>query len=303
MYIACSPAYRFDLLLKLRARYQYPSLFRVVDDHLWQTMRHDDHIYLLDIHAVDGGLMVDILAQEADAPAPDPDRLRATLVQVLGCERDLSDFYAIARADAPLWQVVEPLHGLPLTRAESVYQALMFVIIEQHISWVVAQKAQRTLVEWGNQHVLYDGTPYYAMPRARQIASATLDDLYPLKVTRRRRQWLIDISGQVVGGTLDLDTPRTPATLYDDLMAIKGVGHWTAAVVIGRAVGAYRYVAHKDVALQRAINRYFYDEDDRASPSRVTATCQRYGDYAGFVAHFTMMRWVLEQYEQTQTDA
>jgi DNA-3-methyladenine glycosylase II len=192
------------------------------------------------------------------------------------------------------------LVGLPELRTANVFEALMETIIEQQISWVTAQKAQRWLVEWVGNKLEYAGRVHYAFPTAAQIAAMTVDDLKPLKITFKRMALMIDLAGQILSGQLDLEGLRevSPAEAYKRLLTIKGIGHWTAAVTLERAFGHTDWVAYNDVVLQAATNRYLLGGSGRIPAELVAEIFARYGEHAGLAARYTMFRWVFEQYPQ-----
>jgi DNA-3-methyladenine glycosylase II len=216
----------------------------------------------------------------------------------LAVKSDMSSFYDYARNDSTLWSVVKPLVGLCWIRTPTVFEALMTTVIEQQIAWTAAQKAQRWLVQWADNRLTYDGIDFYAFPTEQQIADATIEDLTPLKITFRRMAVMIDIAQQVVAGELDLEGLRdcTAEEVYKSLTAIKGIGHWTAAWAIQRSLGWHNFVGHNDVALQAAVNHYFYGGEGKIPAEKVQETFARYDQYAGMAAHYTILRWVLDKY-------
>jgi DNA-3-methyladenine glycosylase II len=194
--------------------------------------------------------------------------------------------------------LIAPLVGVPEWRTPTVFEALVKTIIEQQIAWVTALRAQKWLVEWAGGRIDYDDTPFYAFPTPARLASASLDDLKPLKITFKRMQLLIDIAQQIDSGALDLEAwiSLPPEAAYERLLAIKGIGHWTAAVTLERAFGHKNWVAYNDVVLQAAVNRYFLDRVGRVTPAQVMDTFGPHGAFAGLAAHYTMLRWVLDVY-------
>jgi hypothetical protein len=62
-------------------------------------------------------------------------------------------------------------------------------------------------------------------------------------------------------------------------VAIKGIGDWTAKV-----------------ALQAAVNRYFYSGTGSVTARQVKETFVRYGAFGGLAACYTLMRRVLDVY-------
>jgi DNA-3-methyladenine glycosylase II len=297
-----TPPYNFPLILDVLSRYKYPSLDIAHDNAYWRVLRVDNALALIqvkDLGSVQSPALDVALVQTTGATYSD--RLLAEVGQLLDVESDVSAFFLLAREHPVLWQVVEPLVGLRWLRTPTVFEALMSTVIEQQIAWIAAQKAQRWLVEWGGHCLHWDGRDYYAFPRPEQIASATIDQLRPLKITFKRMQVMIDVARQVINGELDLERLRQAPVEegYKALVAIKGIGHWTAAWTLQRSKGWHNYVGHNDVALQAAVNHYFYGGEGRIPAQQVIDTFAPYGDYAGLAAHYTILRWVLDRYEQT----
>lgn len=294
-----TPPYHFPLLLDVFSRFAHPTLDIVRDGALWRALSIGDALALIKMTS-QGDIDRPVLTAQlvTSTGEIELDALHNRLRVIFPLDNDRTAFYALAQKDERLWGVVSPLIGLPEIRGESVFEALMETIIEQQIAWVTAQKAQRWLVEWVGNRIQFEGFDYYAFPTPAQIASATVDDLKPLKITFKRMALMIDIAQQITSGRLDLEALRylTPHEAYQRLLAIKGIGHWTAAVTLERAFGYDTWVAHNDVVLQAATNRYFYGMEGRIPAEQVIQTFARYGDFAGLAARYTMYRWVLEKY-------
>ena len=285
--------YRFDLLLDIARRNAYPARMIVAGDSLWTfvggqllSFRQAGDVIVLtgpELHKCDPARLHDLA------------RLSR---QILGLDRDLSDFYAAARRDERLWRHIEPVFAMPLFCTETVFEALITLIIEQHITWVYALRAQRTLMRILEAGVATGGHRVHDFPSPQEIAALAAEQLKPLKITNGRINLMLSIARDVRDGILDLERLRCldASEAYNKLLTIKGVGHWTAANVLGRALGKYPYVSHNDVALQSAVNHYFYRGDGEKSAEEVVETLAEYGEYAGLVGHFILLRWVLDKY-------
>lgn len=310
--------YKFGLLLDILSRFAHPTLDYARDGAYWRALRVGEKLVLVKVEEVPSppnplSLMARGNVSKLDAEqclsvsavvnegAVEAEAVLNALAQVLPLERDDAGFEAAARADATLWSVVEPLIGLPAWRTATLWEGVAQAIIEQQIAWVAAQKAQRWLVEWAGNCVEHDGQRYYAFPTPAQIAAATVDDLKPLKITFKRMALLIDLAQQIMDGRLDLEGLRDGSVeeAYQRLLTVKGIGHWTAAVAVGRTFG-HAHVTHNDVALQAAVNRYFYGGSGRIPAEQLIATFEPYGAYAATAAHYTLMRWVLDVYPRVE---
>ncbi len=282
--------YRFDLLLEIIRRNAYPARMIVEGDSLWRYIggkllcfRQDGDVIVLTGSAL----------QKSDCR-----RLHDLSRQILGLDHDLSDFNALARRDERLWRQIEPLIGLPLFCSETVFEALITLVIEQHISWKNALRSQRTLMRILDSGVMVSGQKIHDFPTPQQLAALEAKHLKPLKITNGRINLMLSVARDARDGVLDLEGLRSleASEAYGRLMSIKGVGHWTAANVLGRAFGKYPYVSHNDVALQAAVNHYFYRGAGEKSAKQVLETLEAYGEYAGLVGHFILLRWVLDRY-------
>ena len=285
-----SYAYRFDLLLEFARRIAYPARLVVNGDTLWRYTEGQ----LLSYRESDDAILV----RGDRLPATLVRRVERTSRRCLGLDQDLTEFYSLAQSDADLWPVVELLVGLPIFRSETVFEALITLIIEQHIAWKSAMRSQRELLQLAGCAAQAGPSMVYDFPSPARLKRASQEELKPLKITNRRIDLIIAIAAAVDSGQLDLEGIRDlpPAQAYERLLAIKGVGHWTAGNVIGRALGRYPYVSHNDVALQAAVRHYFHGGAGQKSAAQVSETLNCYGPYAGMAGHFTLLRWVLDRY-------
>ncbi|MEP7293767.1 MAG: hypothetical protein ABI835_18410 [Chloroflexota bacterium] len=224
--------------------------------------------------------------------------LWAKVARVLNIGADLKPFYTAAASEPVLAETIRLLYGLHSLQADSLFEALLLTMTEQQISLKMAHAAQRWLLEWSGESIPYKGETYYAFPAAERIAQATVADLTPLKITFGRMQRMIDLAQAITSGQFDLEALRDqPAEVaYRGLMAISGVGHWTAAWTLVRAQGKYPYVGSADVGLRAAVNTYYHGLSGRADVKQVEQTFALYGAFEGIAAYYTLTRWAFERY-------
>jgi len=283
-------AYRFDLLLEFVKRIAYPARLVVQGDTLWRFTAGQFVAYRQE---ADG-----IVIRGACISGSNVERVKRVSRHCLGLNRDLSAFYDFAASDRRLWQVVEPLVGLPIFCSETVFEALITLIIEQHITWKNALRYQRTLMRMFDRGEALGPASVYNFPSPRQLARAAHSELKALKITNRRIGMISEIAQAAALGAIDLESLRLmdAKTAYDRLLTLNGVGHWTANNVIGRALGQYPYLSQNDVALQAAVQHFFHDGAGKKSAELVVDSLGRYGENAGMAGHFVLLRWVLDRY-------
>jgi len=221
-----------------------------------------------------------------------------TLTHMVNPQAQRQTFYDYAASIPALNTTVEYLYGLHTLRAESLFDALILTVIEQQIALKAAQQAERWFAAWGGESICYGGETFYTLPAPERIAAATVDDLIPLKITFIRMRVLMALANLALNGGINFDQLRcAPADeVYTTLIGLKGVGHWTAAWAMIRALGHYVYLGSADVALRAAVNHYFYGLPGRADRNVTDSTFASFGEYAGTAAYHIIMRWALEKY-------
>jgi len=290
------PISPYDFARTIQAGRVLSVMTSIVDGAYRRVVRVKDTLVLIEV-ASEGTtdapeLEARILAANSSV---DEAALWAKVRRILNVEADLKPFYALAQADPVLAQTVTMLYGLHSLQADSLFEALGLTIIEQQITLKLAQTAERWLLTWGGESLVYEGEIYYAFPRPEQIAAASVDDLLPLKITRGRMQRLIDLAQ--VAETLEVLRDQPAEIAYETLIGFKGVGHWTAAWTLVRAQGYTTYVGAADVALRAAVNSYYFGQSGRADVPIVAETFAQYGKFSGIAAFYTMMRWAAEKYK------
>ncbi len=270
--------------------------------HYWRALHLSDGLALV---RVDADLQVHLMAASTPLDAAAREALVQQVEHVLAIETDMRPFYTYARLHPELWSLVDALRGLRMIRAASVFEALVCVIMEQHIAWSAALKAQRHLVEWGGQRITHEGVAYYAFPTANQLAAADPADLQQVtRQTHKRIAAVLEVAQAVASGTLDLealyDLPHSQA--YQRLMALRGVGHWTAANVLARTQGRYAYIPDADAALQAAALRFFIPQAEQGARKRLSQRETRtvfaaYGEYGPAAAYYTLFNLILSSYQ------
>jgi 3-methyladenine DNA glycosylase/8-oxoguanine DNA glycosylase len=297
-----SQPYHWDLLVAVLSRFAAQPLFCLHSGAYWRIFRADTssgNLALMRIRpGSDGNLTLTPIAVSGavDALPPAQRCLRVVGFTAEALARAAS-FCQFARGRPELWAWVQPLEGIPMLLSEDLYEALVFTVIEQHISWVSALKVQERFVRLFGATMLHEGSRYGTLPTPAQLASLREADLAPLRLTRARLNLLLHIGRLFAEGAFDDWEVKAPRDMYAGLLQIRGVGHWTASVAVARAYGHSPYIHDNDVALQAAVGQYLLGGGGRATRAQTLAAFSPYGEWAGDAAHYLMMRWILDKYK------
>lgn len=96
-------------------------------------------------------------------------------------------------------------------------------------------------------------TPAFAWPDAARLADATEEALTSIGLTRARARTVLGLGRAVASGTLVLDRGADPAATREGLLALPGIGPWTAQYIEMRALGWPDAFPAGDLGLRKAL--------------------------------------------------
>lgn len=173
--------------------------------------------------------------------------------RTLATDADIAAFYAMALDEPHLAPLVRNMRGLRPTCAPTAYEALVLAILGQQISTHVARMLRNLIIETYGERIVIDGETLRAFPRPQALADAGVDGLRAIKFSRRKAEYITGISERIAAGELSLEAMRDMPDdeIVGGLMALRGVGAWTAHWMLIRAFGRQDGFPHGDLALQR----------------------------------------------------
>ena len=195
-----------------------------------------------------------------DLTQADADRAAQQITWLLGCDQDLRPFYDAVTGDAVLSDVVNDFYGYHNTRSASVYEALVQAVLGQQIATNVARIIRSLLVENYGVHATIADREWHAFPRSESLATAEVDDLRQLKLSYRKAEYIQGIARTALDSGDNLDSMHA---LNDDevvkrMVAMRGVGNWTAQWVLVRALARPDGFPIGDLALRRTVSSLYF---------------------------------------------
>jgi 3-methyladenine DNA glycosylase/8-oxoguanine DNA glycosylase len=215
------------------------ALERVDGTHYVRSVR--DHVtgeYLLLDLAYDANANA-ILARTL--PARAATEIRALVERSFDLGTDLAPFRALAKRDAMLKPLLKARPALRLPQLLDPFEGLIRAVLGQQVSVVGASTMTDRLVRaFGVPLAPVEGTaPFIGFPAPQTLADAGADTLRTIGLTNAKAATLHGVSVAVATGALDLIALRSAPTEHAEatLIALPGIGPWTAHYVRMRALG------------------------------------------------------------------
>jgi DNA-3-methyladenine glycosylase II len=232
-----------------------------------------------------------VVYAEAALTAAELSRVELAVDRWLGLSEDHTAFLALARADPAMRRLLAVAEGLHQVRFASLAEgAVFFTLTQRSTQWFAAGRKRRLAAERGPRLTVGD-VSYVGFPALDELVQWTVADLVPYAGSRHRAERLYEVLAGL--SVLDEEWLRTGDydAVRDVLLAIKGVGAFTAHALLLRVLGR-----PDDVPLELAqftrVAEQVYGEPV-PSPAEIR---RRYGPWVGWWAYLsrTAQPWLPE---------
>ena len=208
-----------------------------------------------------------VVCVRVDAQAPSPEVRRAAhraavrLLGIVGGGSEQAAWEARADCDPLFAALLGSRRGLRVPLTADVWESVAWAIIGQQINLPFAYSLRRAVTEiaaLGAAAPVRDGlTPF---PSAQCVAALDYDDLTVRQFSRRKAEYLIDTARAVVEGDLSLDA-LGGSVPFDDaektLLAVRGIGPWSAHYILMRGCGWADCVPIGDTGVASGLRRLY----------------------------------------------
>ena len=180
--------------------------------------------------------------------------IKPVLQRLLGIKVDLSEFYAFAAGYRRMDELATRFRGFKPPRFATVFEGLVNGITCQQLSLAAGIVFLNRLAE---RYGLEFGPGLHAFPRPDDLAHLHPADLRPLGYSNNKARSIIRIARAIVEGDLDLEGRERldNKECSERLVAIYGVGRWTAEYVLLRTLGRTNVFPGDDVGARNNLER------------------------------------------------
>jgi 3-methyladenine DNA glycosylase/8-oxoguanine DNA glycosylase len=200
----------------------------------------------------------------------------ADVSHLLGIPFELDGFYDWARGDEVLRELVVRLRGFRPPLMPEPFEMLVGSITAQQVSLFSATAIRNRLIEhFGERHEVA-----WAFPTRERLARAGAGELVALGFSRRKEEYVLGLARS----DLELDALRD---LPDDevrarIVALRGLGEWTAEWFLARHLARPHAWPWGDLALRKAVADLYRGLDVREAR-------ERFHPFENLAAHYLLL--------------
>ena len=207
----------------------------------------------------------------------DGGELPALVRRYLGEPFELDAFAAFAVTEPVLAELVPSLRGFRPPLVPDPFEALVTSITAQQISLRAAFSIRNRLIEsFGERHEVA-----YEFPTRDRLAAARPEEIVAVGFSRRKAEYVI----RLARAELDLDglALLPDEEVKSELIALSGLGEWTADWFLARHLGRPDAWPAGDLGLRKAVLHFYGDDTD------VRTAGARFSPCANLAAHYLLV--------------
>lgn len=201
---------------------------------------------------------------------------RPQVERILGLDVDATSFPGVGRRDPVIARLQATAPGLRPPALQSAYEAAVFCILTARRSSAQARRMRRALAEHAGTVLDIAGEPVVCLPPPSYLLDP--DPVPGLDDTRRHR--LVAIAQAALDGQLDTGAlaAMSPEDARTQLERLPGIGPFSSAIVVVRALGHTDYLAGPITELNTLVGR-LYDLGHPAEPVELDAIARAWAPW------------------------
>jgi DNA-3-methyladenine glycosylase II len=250
------PPFRLDLTVSALRRLPTNPIDIITPDgrflHAMPAVHHPAIVHARQSGAAELEVTIDAdPLDETDHP-----RFISVIARTLGVDRDLTEFYAAAAAIPWLHPLALQFRGLKPPRYRTLWEAFVNAVVYQQVSLHAASAVVQRIIQAFGTPLESEGVPVSLFPEAGRVLAAPDAELRGLGLSSGKLATLRRAADAIATGTLDSDSlehlPSTDAAAR--LRSIKGIGPWTATVILLRGFGRLDVFPMNDSGVARNLS-------------------------------------------------
>ena len=216
------------------------------------------------------------------------EELTKILDELFSFSQDLTKLYLFMDRDPVLTDLKQRFYGLKAgSIGTTVFESIIKSIIQQQISIRVAFSITNKMVTRFGEHIEAEGTVYHVFPAPKKLAQTSLDEIRQCGVSWRKAEYIKGIADKAADGTFDPEALRLQSNeqVAEKLKKFRGVGTWTAEMVLASGLKRNATVPAGDLGVRRTFSR-FYSKGELLSEAEVRRIAEEWKEFTKDIVYY-----------------
>ena len=217
------------------------------------------------------------------------EELSRTLDWIFSFSQDLTALYAFMDKNPVLRDLKLKFYGLKAgSIGATVFESVIKSIIQQQISIRVAFSITNKMVTRFGEKVEAEGLIYYDFPTPKRLAEAALEEIRQCGLSWRKAEYIKGIAEQAMDGKFDPEALRLLSNeqVAETLKKFRGVGTWTAEMVLAAGLKRDAAVPAGDLGVRRTFSRFYSDDERILSETEVRRIAEEWREFTKDIVYY-----------------
>jgi DNA-3-methyladenine glycosylase II len=214
--------------------------------------------------------------------------LTKKLDDIFSFSQDLTELYGFMDKDNVLHGLKQRFYGLKAgSIGTSVFEHIVKSIIQQQISIRVAFTITHKMVTRFSEQAVAENSVFYEFPSPEKFAALSVEEIRQCGVSYRKAETIKTIAQKTVDNEFDPEALRQMPNeqVIETLKAFKGVGTWTAEMVLSAGLKRNATVPAGDLGVRRTFSE-FYSDGGLLSEAEVRKIAENWRDFTKDIVYY-----------------
>jgi DNA-3-methyladenine glycosylase II len=291
--IKANPPFDFNLTAQRKLGIRNEEICGYSDQKYWRVLRSNRKLILIVIRSIgttDAPILEAELKSDQEISKADEEEVKKSISYIFGLDLNLKSFYREMKKDRVMSKIINKFYGLRMGRCPSLFEALVYVITGQQISLRAAHAIIGKFIKMFGDKLKIDHRDYYAFPIPEKVASLKIEDLRLCGMSRRKAEYIHNLAKLITEKKINLEALKykEDEEIIEELCKIRGIGRWTAELVMIRGMGKLSMIPADDLDLQRHFSQYYF-KGRKASSNEIRKISQRWGEWKGLAGYYLII--------------
>jgi DNA-3-methyladenine glycosylase II len=215
--------------------------------------------------------------------------LKKKLDEMFSFSQDLTSLYAFMDRDPVLRELKLKFYGLKAgSIGVTVFEYIIKSIIQQQISIQVAFSITNRMVTRFGEKVEAEESTDYDFPTPKRLAEAALEEIRQCGLSWRKAEYIKGIAEKAAAGEFDPEGLRLLSNeqVAETLKKFRGVGNWTAEMVLAAGLKRDAAVPAGDLGVRRTFSRFYSDDERMLSETEVRRIAEEWREFTKDIVYY-----------------
>lgn len=287
IYLPVPDSFSYELNLQFLKRSPKELLHTIEHEFVIKVIRYGSEKILFRIRPAQRKLIVEFLNGDPSAGAKE--YIKSYVKEWFDLETDLGEFYELAGKDKLLAPLIEKYYGYRIIGQPDLFESVIWAVLGQQINLQFAYTLKQRFVERFGERLFWNNESFYLFPEPALVAGLSDEVLLPLQFSRQKSKYTIGIAESFASGEISKEKLKHLSLVEakERLMAIKGIGNWTANYALMKTFRYRDAFPLEDAGVHNAIKN-LKKMDRKPTLEEVKKVFKK---YRGWEAYATLYLW------------